>query len=168
MHPLERRRITDNESAALALISIMGGYDQFKAQGHTLTDLTGILNADPSDQLSGLRAIATGMQYSGGVSLRPSREDSHEEAPIDPETAKTWLLTDGLAIETETGLELLPTAHPDHSAIAGLIIAVGGTSRLLSEVYADVSPEGGQIADWLVAKKAKGIIETHQAVPELG
>ena len=144
----------------------MGGYDQFKARGHALTDLAGILEADPGDQLSGLRTIATGMYYSGGVSLRPSREDLQEEPLIGPEIAKAWLLSDGLAIETEAGLELLPMTYPDHIAIAGLTIAIGDTPRLLSEVYAKVSQKGGQIADWLVAERAQGIVEPYQATTE--
>ena len=140
----------------MAFLSMQGGFDAYKASGGTFDYLLKIYEADPADDLSGLRIIADHM-YLGRPVDSPT-----DEPMLDPETARTWLLDSGQAVETESGLELLSQAQPDHIAIAGLAIALGKEPRYLSEAYATLPDHPVQLAELIVSEKAKIILETYQ------
>lgn len=147
-----------NESAVRAFLALNGGFEAYVVGGGKMLDLAPLLDANPDDDLSGLRSMGERMDYSQA----PARQ--HDEPLIEPAVAKEWILRTGRAIEFEGELSLAEDC--DHLGIAGLAIATGQEPRFLSEAYYDLPSRSTQLSQEAVATRAWNIAEKYRVEPD--
>jgi hypothetical protein len=121
-----------NEEAVHALVSLLGGATSMVNRNIRLTSLVPVLNADPSDDLSGLRLLASRMTYDSGLASMPG-DVSCLEPYVYPEEAESWLLRTARVTKTQKGL--VPTDDFDHLGEAALSIVHSDEPGLMTEAY---------------------------------
>lgn len=147
-----------NESSVSALVSLMGGLPGMKVMGIGFEQLSYVLEADPDDDLSGLRMIAERMSF--GSQIGPRR--IIDEDWVDPQTARRWLLGTNRAKETPDGeIELLDSEKDVHINLAGLAIATSMHGGRLSEAYIHISDSPARIQRDFLADMSWRINETY-------
>jgi hypothetical protein len=151
-----KQTLDANQEAASAFLSMFGGFEGYLASGGTMETLYDILDADPKDDLSGLRDIARDTVYGHGLG---ERKAATEEPYIDPEAAREWLLAQGRAKEKDGRLVLLTPKDqkPEHWSVVGLSIALSGVPQKISDVYRDIMGEDAPWSESTVIKMANAI-----------
>lgn len=145
-----------NEDAVLALVTMLGGSAGMIADRIKLADLAPILDADPDDDLSGLRLIAERMS---GAPYRESEPDEGREI-IWPEEARHWLLTHDRAIEVNGELQVLPAM--DHMGWAALRIANSDGPESLIQAYREVTDNRAPLSNSIIRDLAKRIANGYE------
>lgn len=129
-----------NAEGVKVIVGLFGGFAGTKAAGIGFAQLSHIMEADPGDDLSGLRMIADRMRYDY---LPEAYED---ERSIDPGTARRWLLGTSRATETVDGeLQILDS---DHITLAGLAIASSeGVAGKLTDAYRRITDSPSPLSE---------------------
>ena len=122
----------ENVEAAEAMIALVGGVTGMVEQGVHLTDLARILEADPSDDLSWLRFLASRMTHSSSHPPVPSKSI---EPLIFPDEARDWLLRTGRIIDSDEKRLILREDGRDHVGEAALLLATREEPGYMSEAY---------------------------------
>lgn len=150
-----------NEDAVTAMVSMLGGITGMVDKGVRLTDLIPILDADPDDDLSGLRLIASRMTYDTGYSPAPVAQ---VELQVYPEEAKAWLVRTHRAQEVEEGLRL--NDDVDHLGKAALMIACGDEPQLMTEAYDQATDNRSPLHPDMVKEIAQLMIDGYSEAPQ--
>jgi hypothetical protein len=152
---LKRRR--SNERAAVTFVNMMGGLGAVYVRDavHVATD---ILEADPNDDLSGLRTIADRSFMGQHFGDEPQSEEMPDLAVVSPEAARHWLIKQGRAEELPTGeLRIINT---DHMTQAGLWIAQQEDSVHFATAYRSMSPDS-PLTDDLISEAGAAISRSY-------
>lgn len=143
-----------NEKAVVSLVALMGGPSVYRKQGLKLSDFHQILDADPNDDLSGLRLITERMDPT-----LQHRQTLPDEPLLPPTIAMDWLVR-GQRVREREGIVLLDAK--DHVSKAGFRIATGMDPLKLSEVYKVTSDNIMQIEPWAVGDIAKEVVADYK------
>ena len=148
---------TDNESAVHAIVSSLGGLEGTIVSGLGFTQLSHIMEADPNDDLSGLRLLASRMDYSSGWS---TEDNWRQEQPLDPTSVRQWLVGTGRVIESTDGT--LTPLDTDHLTLSGLAIINSDIPVKLSEAYEGITDNPMPFKEKVLAEMSWNIIELYK------
>lgn len=149
----------DNEDAARALFSFVGGYTGYMTNlpsDTRLGDFSRILHADPEDDLSGLRLLASRMQYGMTEAAPGPQSVASAERFIEPVIARWWLQASRRADIVDGTLLLRP--KPDHLGLAAFTIANSETGADFYEAYASASDNRAPLSREVVTDIARSIV----------
>lgn len=155
----EQRR--SNEAAAKTLIALMGGFEGIIANGVSMKDLSWILEADPKDDISGLRSMSECLVPSSGFEKRIPVDD----VALEPHIARQFLLKTGRAIVDNDVLMLVDDDRTDHITLAGFAISQDIAPRTLVNAYQEVSTNGITIHPDTLNGIARSIVQDYLSTP---
>ena len=152
-----------NEDAVSAMVSLLGGPIGMVDKGVKMMDLRPILEADPDDDLSGLRLFASRMVDG------PSFVGSHplprgDEPEVFPEEASNWLVRSGRAVETDDVLVMVDEKE-DHLGKAALQIAGGTEPAYLTEAYDVATDSRSPLSPDVIKEIARNMVEEFRIDP---
>lgn len=148
-----------NEDCVKTLVGLLGGPAGMMAQGVRLEDLARVLEADPTDDLQGLRMLAGRSSALSWSSVSPN---SHDEEPLmSPRVAEWWLESTGRMVCGPEGLEFPEGSKPDHLTLAAYDIVQSGVSSHLSAVYARITTSTTTLAPSMIADVSLAAHKSH-------
>ena len=154
-HTLTETDREKNADATRAMVASLGGLLGMKASGIGFEQLSQLMEADPNDDLSGLRLMAERMVDDPFGTF----DDYRDEQPISPDIARRWLIGTGRVSETATGE--LAAIDTDHLTLSGLAIATSADGGRLSEAYQSITDNPIPMTERVIAEMSWNITDRY-------
>jgi hypothetical protein len=159
MTELSKEGRASNDDAVAALVAMLGGAVGMTEKGIRLTDLIPILNADPDDDLSGLRLLAERGVGRESINLNSYKPVSEENIFILPNEARHWLVSTGRVVEKNGELE--HQEPMDHLGHAALSIIGHQRGMYFYDAYREASNNRAPLSRAIINEIANHIIELY-------